>query len=76
MVGVRNLTHGVTMIPGSTHTLLVKCTSTGFVVNLDSGVFTIAITLNTTDLANFNDLTKHGIFSTSIAATFTQFRVS
>jgi hypothetical protein len=64
-----------TLVPGSSHTLLVQCTTTGFNVSLDGGA-PWAITLTPTDLANFGDLTKHGIISSSRSATFTHFKVS
>jgi hypothetical protein len=70
--------HGVKMLAGSKHTLLVKCTATDFLVSLDDApphTFTPSAAELPT-FPNFRDFTKHGILSTHRMATFTNFTVS
>jgi hypothetical protein len=73
---------GTPLVPGSTHTLLVKITANGYAVTLDPGG---AITIgglptfpinNPAELPLVKDLTRHGIVAGSTSATFTKFSVS
>ncbi len=66
---------GPTLVAGTSHTLLVKCTSTGLDITVD-GNFLGSRVFSADDRLLFNDLSKHGIFSASRTATFSAFSVS
>ncbi len=65
---------GVTLVPGTTHTLLVQWTATNFVVSVD-GAVVWNVPLGSF-AAKFGDLTKHGLYSSSRSATFSAFSVA
>ena len=70
---------GPPIVPGSEHTLLVKCTATEFLVSLDGAAphpFTPSTEVDKANFPNFLDFTKHGILSSHRLATFTNFTVS
>lgn len=66
---------GALLVSGTTYTLSVTCTSTGFIFALDGGA-AHPITWSPTLISQYGDLTKHGFILSSTTARCSAFSVA